>query len=226
MLRKSNGVGRGAVHRRVRAGCVGWLGGMVIALTWGGAATAATAEATASTFTGDALNVDLTIDDASDPGNLVITLEIASSDPTGDLRGFFAQVADESLLAGLSVSGSAITQATFDADAVINLGGGNNLNGGGTPCPCDLGVEIGTPGIGSDDYQSVTFTLSHSTETLTTALFDGQDFGVRVMSVGSPNGGRGGSSKLSGVVPEPSTALLLGLGLAALGARRKVGAAA
>jgi len=181
--------------------------------------SAAILEATSSSFTGSALSVSIVIDDEADPGNLVITLEVETADPTGDLRGFFAQVSDESLLAGLSVTGTEITDSVFDANAVINLGGGNNLNGGGTPCPCDLGLEIGSAGIGSDDIQQVTFTLSHLTESLTADLFNGEAFGVRATSVGSPTGSRNGSSKLSGVVPEPSTALLMGLGLAGLASR-------
>ena len=214
MLWMANGTG-GWIATALIAGTVAFFGA--------GTASATIAEATATAFTGDPLEVNITIDDEADPGNLVITLEVASGDPTGDLRGFFAQIADESLLAGLSVSGSVVTGSEFDANAVINLGKGVNLNGGGSPCPCDLGVEFGTPGIGKDDYQSVTFTLSHATETLTAAIFDGQAFGVRATSVGSlkSKGGRDGSSKLAGVVPEPSTALLLGLGLSALATRRR-----
>ncbi|MGB0622182.1 MAG: hypothetical protein ACPGVZ_22225 [Myxococcota bacterium] len=155
-----------------------------------GAASATVIEATASPFTGDPLSVAISIDDAADPGNLVITVSVDGDDPTGDLRGFFAQVADESLLAGLSVSGAGVSNATFSANGVINLGGGNNLNGGGSPCPCDLGLAIGSPALGSDDIQSVTFTLSHATESLDVSFLNQQLFGVRATSVGSPDGGR------------------------------------
>ena len=86
--------------------------------------SAAVLEATSSAFTGSDLEVSIQIDDESDPGNLVITLEVASADPTGDLRGFFAQVSDESLLSGLSVTGADISNSEFDANSVINLGGG------------------------------------------------------------------------------------------------------
>ena len=96
-------------------------------------------------------------------------------------------------------------------------GGGSNLQGGGSPCPCDLGIEIGSPGLGhGDDYQSVTFTLSHASLDLDVSLFQGQSFGVRATSVGDVDGSREGSSKLIGVVPEPSTALLALLGLSGL----------
>ena len=192
-----------------------------------GLANAATISATATPFTGSSLSVTVTIDDSSDPGNLEITLEIDDGGNTGDLRGFFADVSDDSLLSGLSVSGPEVTSSVFDENNVINLGGGNNLNGGGTPCPCDMGVEIGDPGIGQgDDFQKVTFILSHTSEDLDLSLFEEQAFGIRATSVGSASGSREGSSKLEGtfpVVPEPSTAILmlLGLsGLAVVGSRR------
>jgi len=189
-----------------------------------GVAQASTITASASAFTGDPISVAVTIDDASDPGNLVITLAVESGATTGDLRGFFAQVDDESLLSGLSVSGAQVTGSRFAADSVIDLGQGSNLNGGGSPCPCDLGVEIGAPGLGGgDDYATVRFVLSHDSRALTTALFSRQLFGVRLTSVGDLDGGRSGSSKLVGVVPEPATGVLVLLGLAGLARARRIG---
>jgi len=177
---------------------------------------ATTMSGAATAFTGNSLSASLEIDGDSDPGNLVITLSVDDDENIGDLRGLFLQVSDESLLDGLSVSGSEITSSVFSADNVTNLGGGSNLNGGGTPCPCDIGLEIGSPGIGKNDYQSVTFTLSHTSEDLDVSLLDGEDFGVRATSVGDEGGSRDGSSKLIGVIPEPSTAILMLLGLAGL----------
>lgn len=182
---------------------------------------ATTLEASASPFTGDPLTVSILIDDERDPGNLVIELAVDGGGNTADLRGLFAHVADESLLTGLSVLGDDVSPLIASADGVINPGRGNNLNGGGSPCPCDLGIEIGSAGIGRDDIQSVTFTLTHATESLDVSLFDGQLFGVRATSVGASDGPRNGSSKLFGVVPEPTTAVLMMLGLAGLSARRR-----
>lgn len=170
----------------------------------------------AETFTGAPLSVSIDVDSATEPGNLVITLSVDGDDVIGDLRGVFFQVSDESLLGGLSVVGKGITSSQFAANGISNLGKGSNLNGGGTPCPCDIGIEIGTPGIGRDDFQSVTFTLMHASESLDGGFLNQQDFGVRVTSVGDLDGKREGSSKLIGVVPEPTTAILMLLGLAGL----------
>ena len=75
----------------------------------------------ATPFTGDPLSVTLSIDDAASPGDLVITLSV---DPgyRADLRGFVAHIADESLLAGLSVVGPNVTGSAFSANSVIDLG--------------------------------------------------------------------------------------------------------
>ena len=187
-----------------------------------GLASATQISATATTFSGASLAVTATIDDASDPGNLVITLVVEAGGKTGDLRGFFADITDDSLLPGLSVSGPEVTSSLFDANNVIDFGHGNNLRGGGTPCPCDFGVEIGNPGIGKgDDFQSVTFVLSHVSKDLDISIFEEQTFGVRATSVGPAKGSRNASSKLKGkfpVVPEPSTAILMLLGLTGLSA--------
>lgn len=192
------------------------LAGVVGLLALPSAAGAATITGSASPFTGSSLSASVEIDDAADPGNLVITLSVDDGGNIGDLRGIFFQVSDESLLDGLSVSGDEVTSSAFSADNVINLGEGSNLNGGGSPCFCDIGIEFGSPGIGKDDIQSVTFTLSHDSESLDISLFEDQDFGVRATSVGDAGGSRNHSSKLIGVVPEPSTAILMLLGLAGL----------
>ena len=128
---------------------------------------------------------------------------------------------DDSLLAGLSVVGADVTD--FQVGGVTGVGPGNNLNGGGSPCPCDIGVEIGTPGMGKDDLRMTVFDLTHNSQPLDLSLFEGQSVGVRLTSVGEP-GERGGSSKLSGSVPEPGTALLLAsgvFGLAGIGRRSR-----
>ena len=162
------------------------------------------------------LSLSIDVDSGSDPGKLVITVSVGDGDVIGDLRGVFFQVADESLLGGLSVMGKGVTSSQFSANDVINLGNGANLKGGESPCPCDIGVEIGSAGIGSDDFQTVTFTLMHVSESLGSDFLRKQAFGVRVTSVGEIDGDREGSAKLVGIVPEPTTAILMLLGLAGL----------
>lgn len=142
-------------------------------------------------------------------GSLEFTVVLdADGENTGDLRGLFFDLADETLTDGLSVDGAQVTDAAFDANGVSDLGNGANMNGGGRGS-FDVGVEIGTQGMSRDDIQTTTFTLSHDTEALTLDMIAGQTFGVRITSVG-PGGedGREDSLKLVGTASEvvPNTA--------------------
>lgn len=187
------------------------------------AAQAASVQFTVTPFTGDDTEVEITLDDTSaGAGNIEIMLSVTMG--LGDLRALFFDVADDTLLSGLMITGGDVTSFSFGD--VIDTGRGGNLNGGGTPCPCDVGVALGLPGLrgGSDDLQSVTLVLSHATQDLALTMFSEQLFGVRVTSVGPLDGPREGSSKLSGrapFIPEPSTALLLGGGLLGLAQHRR-----
>ena len=179
------------------------------------AASADTISTVLVPFTGGDVEVELTLSDAAGDGTLRGTLQVVMG--AGDLRGLFLDIADESLLSGLSVVGDDVTG--FATGDVINLGMGANLQGGGTPCPCDIGIEFGTPGMGGDDIASTEFILSHDTEALTLALFFDQWVGLRPTSVGDDyDSSREDSAKLvGGFVPEPDTASLLLLGLTGLG---------
>jgi hypothetical protein len=96
---------------------------------------------------------------------------------------------------------------------------------------CDLGVALGAPGIGKDDIFTTTFVLDADAD-LELDDFAGEVIGIRVTSVGDlgdpkdpkKKDDRGGSAKLAvGIpdpiipIPEPTTALLLALGLGVLG---------
>lgn len=192
-------------------------------------AGAASISATGTQFFGPDLSVTLTIDDGIDPGNLVITLSVDPGVNIADLRAFYAHVADESLIPGLSVSGVDVMSSLFDVNNVAEVGIGTGVSIVGSPCLCDFGVEIGSASVGGDDFQSVTFVLSHITEDLTIDLFADQGFAVRTNGTAPPSDGRrqGGPAKLSGlvVIPEPSTAVLMVLGMAglsAVGTRRRL----
>ncbi len=176
-------------------------------------AAATRIEATAATFIGTPLEVLLTVDDAIDPGKLVLTLEVTGPSGTlADLVGFLTHVNDESLLSGLSVTGEFVGRVRARAN---EIGG----PGGRSPCYCDLGVVLGTPGILIDDLRAVTFTIAHATRALDASFLFGRSFGIDATSVG-PN--RNQTSRLVGTlpIPEPGTALLLGLGLVGLAGTR------
>ncbi|MGF1523533.1 MAG: DUF4114 domain-containing protein [Leptolyngbyaceae cyanobacterium] len=146
-----------------------------------------------SNFTGDEAEVQLTL--VEENGDIRVTTEVIN--PLGDLRGIFFNITDNSLLANLTVTGDNVTESQFGpANTVSDLGQGANIN----PGSFDAGVEIGTPGIGTDDIASTTFVISHPTTDLTLDLFDEQSFGVRLTSVGTED--RSGSSKLSGVASD------------------------
>ena len=146
---------------------------------------------------------------------------------------FFNLALDDMLLSGLVASGDDVT--SFMSGDLIDLGLGGNLYGVGSPCLCDFGVALGSPGVGEDELRSVTFMLtlfdnSGNMMNLDLDMFAEQTFGVR-LGARRPGGeigdmGRQGSSKLSGTfspVPEPTTGILLtsGLLLALRGSRAR-----
>lgn len=194
--------------RQVRFSYLVEMTAVLAAMAWGMAG--ATVHASMSflvedNFTGGAsATVEVTLDDESTPGEVKVTVDVVS--PEADIRGVFFHVADESLLAGLGVTGDDVTGVVVDANQVINLGKGANLNGGQTNHgPYDMGVAIGSPGIGKDDVGTTMFTLSHNSEFLDVSFLAEQWFGIRLTSVGL-SGARSGSSKLQGLsVPEPAS---------------------
>ncbi|HEY9629556.1 MAG TPA: PEP-CTERM sorting domain-containing protein [Coleofasciculaceae cyanobacterium] len=174
-------------------------------------------------FTGSPASTKITLDDQNGSGKVLFKADVAG---IADLRGLFFNVGDDSLLAGLQISGLQYLNAagktisvadrnikySFDAGSVGSVGGkSNNMKGDGGSHVFDAGVEIGQEGIGQgDDFRSAWFTLSLSDSFLASSAgakfqkgldlsyFSNQDFGVRLMSVGAD---REGSSKLAGTSP-------------------------
>jgi hypothetical protein len=117
-----------------------------------------------------------------------------------------------------------VTQSRIEANSVFDFADGTFVPTIPSSCGstgCDFGLEIGTAGTSPDNIQTTTFVLSHLTEVLTVDILADQVVAMRVNSI-STDGSRGvftGFSKLVGVVtvvPEPSTAIMMMLGLAGL----------
>lgn len=133
-------------------------------------------------------------------GALVFTVTVLSTPTlTADLRGLFFDVADASQLTGMAVSqvGAAVTD--FDTGNVIDLGNGANMIGAADPF--DVGLEFGTQGIGKDDIQTATFTLTNADGDLTLDDLAHVEFGARLTSIGAPGGSRTDSAKLTTIAP-------------------------
>lgn len=151
----------------------------------------------------DGVEVQVVITELDD-GSLKFDLEVLNNTGTiGDLRGVFFDLHDDSLTSGLSITGNDVTDQMYKADAVSNLGGGNNVNGDivNEYGKFDVGVELGTQGISTDDIRSTSFILSHDSVDLSLTDIALQDFAVRLMSVGDEDGSRNGSLKIGGEVP-------------------------
>lgn len=187
------------------------------------AASIGTSFAILDEFTGDDAQVSVTLADTA--GGVQFDVKIERP-PTvnGDLFGFYAGVLNDNVSVITSITGRDITKTEIDANSVINLKGGNNLNGFKGD-EFDFGVTFGTSGSSSGLLSETTFTVAG----LTTADFQGQVLGARLQSTGE---NQKGSSKLSGEVdmiggaevPEPLTVLgtAAAIGFGAIFRRRQV----
>lgn len=142
--------------------------------------------------TGPAVPVNVTISDTATG----VSIQTAISGPVvGDLRGLFFDLSG-SLPACADISGWSDCQVA--EGAVVDLGGGVNMHGVGM---FDVGLEIGTPGIGADDIQGAIVTIINGN--ICASNFQG--IGVRLTSVGTAGGLREDSSKLIDRTPDGGT---------------------
>lgn len=198
-------------------------------------ATATTISSLATSTVGtDVYSALFTVDDSTTPGSLVGSIAVQGDDSKIRIRGFATGLLDSLSLAGVSVVGEDVKQA------LVNLGG--NLLGTHSVDPacrtCDLVVTFNKQAKGDPD-RSVGFTISSTGAPLTLAALTDQDFAVLLQVKGAYNS-RGvehgfffrdrklvvleGTTGLN-PIPEPSTAIMLVLGLAglSLGERRTRG---
>ena len=115
----------------------------------------------------------------------------ADQPDVADLRGCSFHVANESLLNGLTISGSNVTDYAVKSNGVMQVQGDVNMNGevGKAVGLFDVGIEFGSSGIGKDDIRETTFTLGASAP-LTLDLVLQQHFGLRLTSVSDNGQGR------------------------------------
>lgn len=163
-------------------------------------------------------------DDGAGNFTFELTQDTSVGNVVGDLRGLFFDTHLDGA-GSLVAAGADVTDQQSGNDSVVDLGNGSNMQGalnsdglsalkkvaGAEQNGYDFGVEFGTQGVGTDDIQSTTFTLSSSGMQLSDFL--GMDFGIRATSVGLVTGtdengdpifgaGREGSSKAVGDAPD------------------------
>lgn len=126
-------------------------------------------------FVGGAAEANITL--AETAAGIQVT--VAATNPAIDLRGFFFNLADDSLLNGLVVTGADVVDSLFGpAGSVKQVSGNPSI----APRSFDAGVEIGTSGPAKDEILTTTFVISHASAKLTLADFMGQKFGVRTQN--------------------------------------------
>ncbi len=215
MLRFKSGH-RPAIRRPLLTLSSALLSALALLLVLPSLASAASTTLTLSDTIGAGVDVTIHADDGVDPGNIVITLSLESTGAAASLQSLHWFTNDDDLYPGVSSSGD---------DVQFNLFHAEN-NGTASPCRCNLiaGFEEDYLGTASG-LQETTFVISHST--LALSLANLSETQVRVaLIIDAPNAGTNGEpwNKVRGhfsdltVIPEPSTAILMLLGLGGLSA--------
>jgi hypothetical protein len=122
-----------------------------------------------------------------------VDMTVKVMEGVADLRGFYMDVGDSTQ--GVTVDYDGLYKVANESVTTVGFKD-NNMNGTGEQF--DVGLQIGTPGMGRDDISQVSFTL----DGVTLEQLDGLTFGVRATNVGED---RSDGVKLVGEfdIPEP-----------------------
>ena len=144
------------------------------------------------------IDTEFTLTEQED-GTLLVEVKQLAGDTVGDLRGLFFDIADETLLNGMSIVGDEITCVKIDADGVARVTRGVNIKGEvlNEFGKFDIGVAIGESGL-TDDIREVSFVLSSTSGPIEVEDFENMDVAVRYQSVGEEGGCRDDSLKIGG----------------------------
>ncbi len=160
---------------------------------WGAAfappASAASFSFSVNEFTGDDTKVDFLVEDIAGGVRISASINTSGTNVAGDISGIWLNLVNDAIAGSLVITGADITKAVQQANAVDDLGGGVNFNGGGnTNTLFDLGLKIGRNG--NDDIEQTSFEIFG--QDLSIVDFSEQMFAVRIKS----SDGNEGSSKL------------------------------
>lgn len=197
----------------------------LLALCSAAAANAASVTFDINTNTGSAPVLYSIVVDDNTPALLTFAVAVAGTSPNNaDIVGLYFDF-------GAAGANAGYTLADFSGAAISRFAANtSNVQGGNIGQTFQFGLGIGTPGAGSDFYDTFTFTMALKNGL---GLDDLESFGVRGMSVGEDAtfGNPGEESSKTFVerndeltpvpVPLPTGAGLAGLGMLVLGARRR-----
>jgi len=150
-------------------------------------------------------NPPLTIHAKEQPdGSILFELEVIGG-TVADIRGLYFNLADSDLTDNLIANGGDLSDQSY-SDA-SNFRNGNNVKGGGRS-PYDVGLDFGTPGIGTDQIAATSFVLSSIDGTpLTLDLIAQVEFAARVQGNNPDEETGGGPQKMSTISPAAPDAI-------------------
>lgn len=150
-------------------------------------------------------NPPLTIH-AMELGDGTIIFELSVTGGTvADIRGLYFNLTDTSFTDNLSVTGSDLYYQYYGSVSIVR--GGNNMKGGGRS-PYDVGLDFGSPGIGTDQITETSFVLSSiDGEPLTLDLIANVEFGARIQGNNPADKKGGGPQKITTISPAAPDAI-------------------